>query len=136
MITFMKDIEKATRAQLLKTFPNIPISSREPAPRPDQWIKYFIGQGSTTHNPVHESITLTIEVWNQNNEEQANQLAQKIRLEISRWGWERGFYLDDGKTRARVISTSTPRPVSYPPGERWSRYTGTYQIVLSRASKS
>lgn len=136
MIEFITDIETATTTALRRAFPDLHISTREPSPRPSLWVRIFAGTGGETRVPIHESITLTVEVWHQNSEIEANKLAQAIRKEIQRWGWERNFYLEDSNERARVVKSLAPRPVSYPPGDRWVRYTATYQLILSRLAKS
>lgn len=137
MITFIDDLEGAIVAQLSSVFPEVRFSTVEPAPRPKQWVRVFLGGDSGGPVRVHEKVILTVESWHETSTVKANELAQQIRREVSRWAWERGFELADPTTgaSARVVEAVTPRPISYPPGERWARYSATYQLTLSRSQK-
>ena len=136
MIYFITDAEAAIITALKQALPNTQISTREPTPRPSPWVKILVGNSGQPTVPIHESLTFTVEVWHQTSEIEANKLAQAIRKEIQRWGWDRNFYLKDSNERARVVKSVAPRPASYPPGDRWVRYTATYQLILSRLAKS
>lgn len=134
MIRFLDDFEAAVISKLKENFPDVLFSTREPAKRPPQWVRIIAG-GSDSPLPIHEAITLTVEVWDEQSSTEANALAQKIRRQIHDWGWRRNVYLSDAAGSARVVKTVAPRPFSYPPGDRWSRYTCTYQITLSRLAR-
>lgn len=135
MIEFIADVEAAVVTALKAALPGVPVSTREPAPRPREWVRVFGSGSSDAPVPVYEAVAFTVEVWSEDGEPAASALASRIRSEVTRWGWERGFELSFGGESARVVKARAPRPVSYPPGERWARYTATYQLVLSRVSK-
>lgn len=132
MIRFIDDLEAALLTQLKAAFPEVPFSTQEPAKRPMLWARLMLGSGSAAPVPTHEIVTFTVEVWHQDSSVEASQIANRVREEIQRWGWERQFYLTDDVSQVAVVRAACPRPRPYPPGDRWSRYTTTYQLTLSR----
>ena len=130
MFDYLPDPEQAIIDKLTPLFPGVPIGTREPLPRPAKYIKIFIGGAAGDVPATYESFTLTVETWVKGNETAANRLAGQIRKIIMGWGWGYGATLQNEGVKTHIQKTSGPRPISYPPGDGYARYTATYQLSI------
>ncbi|MEX3610066.1 hypothetical protein VVR12_03320 [Rothia sp. LK2588] len=131
MFHYLPDAEDAILTKLSGELPGVLVATREPATRPTEWVRLYIGGGGDAPVPVHERFTVTVETWHKSRESAAAALANRIRTILAGWGFQRGQTLTSDGVTARIITVAAPRPVSYPPGDGWSRYTATYQFTVS-----
>lgn len=131
MFHYIPDIEQAVLDKLQGENLGVEIATREPATRPTEYVRIFLGSGGETTVPVHERFTITVEAWNRNRESKAAELANKLRTTFMRWGWERGQTLTGGGVSANIIRVDGGRPVNYPGADGWARFTATYQFTIS-----
>ena len=131
MFNYLPDAEQAIIDKLKADLPGIVFATREPSPRPDEYVRLFLGAGSEAPVPTQESFTVTVESWHRNRESRANAVAEMVRCQLMGWGWARGVRLENNGVSSDVRRVTGARPVSYPGEDGWARYTATYQLTIT-----
>lgn len=131
MFNYLPDVEQAIIDKLTSDLPGIVFATREPSPRPNEYVRLFAGAGSEAPVPTQETFTVTVEAWHRNRESRANAVANMVRRQLMLWGWARAVRLSNDGVEADVRRVNGSRPVSYPGEDGWARYTATYQFTIT-----
>ena len=131
MFRFIPDLEQAVIDKLAAEHPGLSIGTREPVPRPTQYVRLFRITGPDPQVPVDELALITVETWHKTLESRAVSLAQSIRATILRWGWERGQTLTNDGVSVTIRAAAGSAPVNLPTTDGWARYTANYLLTIS-----
>ena len=131
MFKYIPDVEQAIIDKLKADLPGIVFATREPSPRPTEYVRIFAGTGSEAPVPTQETFTVTVESWHRNREARANAVADMVRRQLMHWGWARGVRLENDGVTSDVRKVTGSRPVSYPGEDGWARYTATYPFTIT-----
>lgn len=130
MFRYLPDVDQAVIDKLAEAFPGEKFGTREPSPRPTQYTRLFVHEGGTAPTPTQDRFLVTVEEWHKDRESITNQAAARHRVEVMRWGWARGEYLENGGVRAQIRSVTSTTPATLPSEDGWARTTVTYQFTV------